>query len=145
MVLQLHNLKSSPGSRKSPQRRGRGDAAGQGSYSGRGQKGQRSRSGGSGGLNRKALRNLLLSTPKLGGFKSFKPRAMAVNLELLGRKFSDGAEISPAILKAQGIIRKDEKKVKILAQGDLKKKFIIKGCLASAAAKEKILKAGGQV
>lgn len=145
MALKLHNLKSSANSRKLPKRRGRGDAAGQGSYSGRGQKGQRSRSGGRGGLKQKGLRNLLLSTPKLGGFRSLKPRATAVNLELLERKFSDGAEITQAVLKERGLIRGDGKKIKILAQGNLTKKFIIKGCLASAAAKEKILKAGGQI
>jgi large subunit ribosomal protein L15 len=42
--MELHSLKSTPGSRKEKHRKGRGHAAGKGKQAGKGQSGQRKRS-----------------------------------------------------------------------------------------------------
>ncbi|MFA6254919.1 MAG: hypothetical protein WC675_02675 [Patescibacteria group bacterium] len=51
--LTLHNLKVNKKARKKSKRVGRGNASGHGTYSTRGLKGQKSRSGGKGGLKRR--------------------------------------------------------------------------------------------
>lgn len=145
MVLKLHNLKPSAGSKHRPKRVGRGDASGHGSYSGRGQKGQKSRTGGTRRLQQKGLRRLLLATPKTGGFKSPYAKLAIVNLKVLEAKFQDGDKISPLTLKEKGIIGKIDKGVKILGDGRLTKKLAIEGCAVSQSAREKIEKAGGSI
>lgn len=145
MILKLHHLKPSAGSKHRPKRVGRGDASGHGTFSGRGSKGQKSRTGGTRRLQQKGLRRLLLATPKLRGFKSLYPKPAIINLEALEAKFRDGDKISPQILKEKGIIGKIEAGVKILGNGELTKKLEIVGCQASQSAKEKIEKAGGTI
>lgn len=143
MILRLHQLKPSAGSRHRPKRLGRGNASGHGTYSGRGCKGQKARSGGRNRLKQKGMRFLLLSTPKLRGFKSARIKPAAVNLSALERYFQEGEEITPDALRKKGLIGKMEKEVKILAGGGLTKKLEIKGCALSAAAKILVEKAGG--
>jgi len=48
-----------------------------------------------------------------------------------------------AALQAAGMVPRREKAVKILGDGDLKKKITVKAAKFSASAKEKIEKAGG--
>lgn len=145
MVLKFHQLKPAAGSKRKSLRRGRGDAAGQGSFSGRGQKGQKARSGGRKGLKLFGLRRLLMSTPKLRGFRSPYPHSAVVNLESLEKNFSAGVEITPTVLRERGLLRNIKNGVKILGKGELTKRLVISGCAVSASAKEKILKAGGSL
>ena len=106
-------------------------------------KGQRSRSGGKSGLKLKGLRQVMLATPKKRGFKSNKPNAAVVNLKNLSTAFASGAQVTPKALLKKGLISKTDNGVKILAQGEITIALTISGCTASAAAKEKIEKAGG--
>lgn len=145
MSLSLHNLKSSVGSRRKSKRLGRGDSAGQGSYSGKGQKGQKARSGGRHKLARKGLRNLLMSSPKLRGFKSFYPKAKVLNLEVLEKHFNDGDIINSGALKEKGLVSARAEKIKILGDGELTKKLTIEGMAVSGSAKDKIEAKGGSV
>ncbi|MEK9183274.1 MAG: 50S ribosomal protein L15 [Patescibacteria group bacterium] len=145
MSLKLHNLKPSAGSRRKPKRLGRGDSAGQGSYSGKGQKGQKARSGGKNKLARKGLRNLLMSSPKLRGFKSFHPKAVVLNLEVLEKHFNDGDKVSIASLKEKGLVSVRAENVKILGDGELTKKLNIESLPVSGSAKAKIEARGGSV
>jgi len=48
-----------------------------------------------------------------------------------------------ATLQGAGMVPRSHRTVKILGEGDLKKKFVVKATAFSAAAKEKIEKAGG--
>ena len=142
MSLYLHNLKPSPGSKKKRKRVGRGGK--RGTYSGRGLKGQRSRSGGKGGLKRLGMRQLVERTHKLKGFKSIHPKPQIVSLKDLGQ-FNDQAKITPQILVKKKLIKSAKNGVKILSNGEIKVKLNIAGCSFSQSAADKIKKAGGQI
>jgi len=145
MSLSLSNLKPARGSSKKEKRVGRGNASGHGTYSGRGVKGQRARSGGRGGLKRLGMRRLLLSSPKIGGFRSLYPRPEVLNLDDLERVLTHGTEVTPKILLKHGLVGKSNNGVKILGNGKLTKKLVIKGCKISASAEEKIIAVGGEI
>jgi len=131
--------------RKKRKRIGRGGK--RGTYSGRGIKGQRSRAG------RRfvpAIRQLFKKYPKLRGYR-FGPKKrnlVIVNLKDIEAGFNEGDSISPNLLIEKGLIRKREGRVpevKILGQGDIKKKISFEGFIFSEKAKEKIKKAGGKI
>lgn len=145
MTLKFHTIKSPAGSRKAKKRVGRGNASGHGTYSGKGQKGQRARSGGRSGLKLKGLKQNLLNIPKLRGFKSRHAKMTPVNLDILDKKYQDGERVNPQTLIQKGIVKKIERGIKILGSGEISKKIIVESCQMSAAAKEKIAKAGGKV
>lgn len=144
MALTLHKIKSFPGSRKKVKRVGRGLGS-KGTYSGRGQKGQKARSGGRKGLKLLGMKRIILSTPKLRGFKSPYAKMSVVNVSDLEKKFKDGEIVNPKTLLEKRLVGKMNVAVKILGDGELKKKLIIEKCAVSASAKEKVEKAGGQI
>lgn len=144
--MQLHELTSKTG-RKSSKRLGRGRGSGKGKTSGRGTKGQRARAG---HRIRPDVREKLKKLPKLRGYRfaSFQTRPVVVNLEALEAAFGGGESITPQVLTERGLVRVrrgQQPVVKILGTGTLTKKFAVSGCAVSAAAKEKIQKAGGTV
>lgn len=143
MEITLSNLKSSP-TRKA-KRVGRGDGSGKGSYSGRGIKGQKSRSGGKNKLKRRGLKQFLMQIPKTRGFRSMYSSFQAVNIKSLDEKFNDGDLVNANILLTKGLIRTKKIKVKILGQGDIKKKLNIWADSFSKTAENAIKKAGGKV
>ncbi len=146
MAVELSTLKPGRGAKKTKRRVGRGNASGAGTYSGRGQKGQRSRSGGAGGLKLKGMKARLQNVPKLRGFKSGKPKPATVSLTDIDKHFVAGATVSPQQLKKQGLVDIiPTTGVKILASGKLTKKVTVSGCKLSAAAKAAIENAGGTV
>jgi len=143
--VKLSDLRPTPGSVRRPKRVGRGNASGHGTYSTRGGKGQTARSGYrmppafEGGQT-----PLWKRTPKRG-FKNPTRKSYAfVNVGQLNERFADGAEITPKILEEHGIIKKFSNGVKILGDGPLSKRLIVKAHKFSKSAKEKILAAGGQ-
>ncbi len=145
MSLSLHTIKSAKGSRPKSRRVGRGSGSSKGTTAGKGTKGQGARSG---GRNRRALRGirrLMLSTPKLRGFKSLKPKDAIVTLAELEAAFQDGTTVNPRTLKAKGLVTSASKSVKILGNSGLKKKLTIVGCAVTASAKAAIEKAGGSL
>lgn len=142
MSLTLHNLHASKGSKKSKKRLGRGLAS-KGSYSGRGVKGQRARSGVS-GLKKMGIRQNMLATPKVRGFRSPHPRLAIVNLSDLS-VFADGTKVSPKLLLKKGLVEDISSGVKVLAKGTVTARLTITDCEISASAKEKIEAAGGTV
>lgn len=143
MELSLANLKSYQ--RKDRKRVGRGDASGHGTYSGRGQKGQKSRSGGRKGLKRMGLKQFLRQIPKKRGFKSFYPKRQVVNIGDLEKKFKENEIITPEKLMEKGLLKSAYPGVKILAQGKLTKKLIVRAHGFSKSAESAIKKAGGRI
>ena len=142
--MQLHQLQPKHKLKKR-KRVGRGGK--KGTYSGRGIKGQKSRAG---RKMQPAMRELIKRYPKLRGYRQIvKPGLDTnVNLKTLEKEFNTGDKITPFILFEKKIIRKIKGKiplVKILSQGEIKKKFIIEGCETSKAARIKIEMAGGVV
>ena len=141
MTLTLHNIKNKKKARK---RIGRGNGSGRGTYSTRGQKGQRSRSGGKGGLKRKGFRQNLLNIPKIKGNKAINPKNQIVKLSELELTFKDGAKLNPALLFEKGLITKIDLPVKILFDKEISVKYEISDCLVSGKAREAIEKNGGK-
>lgn len=144
LKMTLHNLSKLKQSSK--KRLGRGNATGQGTFAGRGNKGMGQRKSGNvrpgfeGGQT-----PLLQRIPKLKGFKSpNKITYQVVNLADLD-KFQD-EKVSVETLYNNRLIRKRNHPVKILSQGELKKKLEFDHDLSfSKSAKEKIIKAGGKI
>ncbi|MBU0597327.1 50S ribosomal protein L15 [Patescibacteria group bacterium] len=142
-ALTTSTIKPMKGSKQTSKRVGRGNSSGKGTYAARGMKGQRSRSGGKGGLKLLGFKQSLQKVPKLRGFKSLEPKKETVTLYELERAFKDGENVNPTVLKKRGIIGKPRNGVKIVATGEINKKLSIKNCVASKKAVELIEKAGG--
>ena len=144
MSLSL-NTQRSIKSGKPSRRIGRGPGSGRGTYSGKGLKGQKSRSGGRGGLKLLGMKSQIQSMPKLPGFRSLKPKKIAVNLTVLEQNFENGDKVTALTLKEKGLIMNPDHGIKILGEGKLTKKLIIAANGVSATAQEAITKAGGKV
>lgn len=141
--MQLHNLKARK--LKSRKRVGRGNSSGHGTYSTRGLKGQRARSGGTSGLRARSLKMTMIHLPKFKGMKSCQPKKRPINLFDLEKNFRDNDLVNPETLFKKKMISSRKTPVKILSKGDLTKKLFIENCLLSAAAEDKIRKAGGML
>lgn len=136
--------------KKGKKRLGRGIGSGQGGHTvGRGQKGQRAR----GKIHplfegTKIKKSLLKRLPFQRGKGKLKPRSQAaliVNLKYLN-VLDDGAIVDKNLLVKQGIIDKESSlfPVKILGDGELTKKLIVRLPVSVSAAR-KIEKAGGTI
>ena len=142
--MNLHELSPAPGSNTKAYRKGRGAGSGNGKTAGRGHKGQWARSGGGvrvgfeGGQMPLARR-----LPKRGFHNIFAKPLEAINVSAL-EKFEDGAVVDAKALLEKGILSKCQYGVKILGNGELSKKLIVKASAFSASAKEKIVAAGGK-
>jgi len=144
-MLKLHSLKPAKGSKTGTRRVGRGHGSGRGKTAGRGTKGQKARSGGRKGLRLKGLKFIVQRLPKLRGFQSRYGKEEVVTLRAIEKAFRGGGLVTPAALARQGLASGPHASVKILGSGELKAKFVVKGCKASAGAKSAIEKAGGAV
>jgi large subunit ribosomal protein L15 len=118
MSLSLDKISRGKNTTKKRKRIGRGNASGTGTYSGKGLKGQNSRSGVS-GLKRLGMKQVLLRTPKVRGFKSGREKAQVVNLIDINKNFKDGESINPSSLFTKNLVDKKEKTIKILGSGKL--------------------------
>ena len=142
--MELHNLSPKAGSRKDRKRVGRGPGSGNGKTAGRGHKGQGSRSG------TKQKRNfeggqmpLVRRLPKRGFTNIFRRELVIVNVGQLER-FPSGSEITPDLLLAERVVSKLGDGVKVLGDGALKRKLVVKAHAFSKKAQEVIEAAGGR-
>ena len=71
------------------------------------------------------------------------PHTVAVNVRDLERVFDDGAEVTLEALVEKGLIKNTRIDVKILGEGELKKKLAVTAHRFSKTAREKIESAGG--
>ncbi len=146
--MKLHELEYNEGARKANvKRKGRGHGSTLGKTSGRGHKGQKQRSG-SGNGPRVGFEGgqtpVYIRLPKRG-FTNYNRKEYAiVNVESLNR-FDDNVEVTPALLKEVKLITKEYSGVKILGNGNLEKKLVVKANKFSKSAKEAIENAGGSV
>jgi large subunit ribosomal protein L15 len=74
----------------------------------------------------------------------FRTYTVPVNLRDLDR-FEAGAEVTPESLVEVGLIKNTKTDVKLLGDGDVSKKLIVRVHAISASAREKIEAAGGTV
>ncbi|HNS32407.1 MAG TPA: 50S ribosomal protein L15 [bacterium] len=142
--MKLHDIKPPLGSKHHRKRVGRGNASGHGGQSTRGHKGHKSRSGFSHSYNFEGGQMpLARRLPKRGFTHIKKSPHEIVNLSDIERKFNDGDKIFPESLLKAGLVKKGIK-VKILGDGELKKKVEISAHSFSLKAKTLIEKAGGK-
>lgn len=145
--MKLNELKPTPGSRHRRRRVGRGESSGLGKTCGKGHKGQKSRSGASIRPGFEGGQMPLMRRLPKKGFSNvqFKTNYAIINVKDLEAKFSDGDEVNEETLRACGLVKGVCDGVKILANGDITKKLTISVDKVSAAAREKIEKAGGSI
>ncbi|MBI3181983.1 MAG: 50S ribosomal protein L15 [Myxococcales bacterium] len=140
----LSTLKAPPRSRHSKKRVGRGQGSGLGKTAGRGGKGQKARTGnmhfeGFEGGQMPLQRRL----PKFGFHSPNRLHWAVVNLRELER-FGDGATVDEAALRARGLLKGRPDGVKILGDGELRRKLTVRANRFSARAKQAIESAGGK-
>jgi len=148
--MQIHELK-----RKNPNtqkvRIGRGGRRGK--TSGRGHKGQSSRAG---RKIRPEIRDMIKKIPKKRGhgknrsnsYNSGNIKPQVVKVSVLEDKFGVGEIVNIQNLVSKKLVNRvggKNPKVKVLGNGELKKKLSLEGLLTTKTAKEKIEKAGGAV
>src|SRR5688572_7445313 len=144
MGTTLHTLKPPRGATRNRKRIGRGPGSGTGEQSGKGVKGQKARTGHHGarlGFEGGQM-PMQRRFPKKGFKNPFRQEIFAVNIGALDKRFPAGT-VDVAALHAAGMVPRSMDTVKILGEGVLTKKLVVKASAFSAAAKEKIEKAGG--
>ena len=148
----LHSLAPSPGSRRPRKRIGRGEGSGTGKTSGRGQKGAGARSGSKrrarfeGGQMPIHMRMRKLRGPhmkKSMPFEPFRTHSQPVNLAALEERFEAGTEVTIELLKANGLGKRKDVPIKVLAKGEISKALTVHAHAFSAGARERIEAAGG--
>lgn len=144
--MNLHTLKPRPGAKHRVKRLGIGESSGHGKTSGKGHKGQKARSGGSIRIGFEGGQMPLIRRLPKRGFSNarFKTQYAVINLSQLNA-FEDGTVIDEAVLRERNLVRGKFDGIKILGNGDLTRKLTIHASKVSAAALEKIQKAGGSV
>jgi large subunit ribosomal protein L15 len=142
--MNLNQLKRPAGQVKAKRRIGQGMGTGRSKYAGRGAKGQKSISGyskmrGFEGGQMPLHRRL----PKRGFTNPFREEYAIINLGTLDKL--EGDSFSAESLKKSGVVKSLGKGLKVLANGELKRKISVKVTAISETAAEKIKSLGGTV
>ena len=129
---------------------GRGIGSGKGKTSGRGHKGQKSRRGVSIKSFEGGQMPLYRRLPKRGFISLKKTNIVLINLDKLqklydSKKITNNTIINISELKKINLLRKNDTKIKVLGNGDLKNKLKLEVDFISKAAKKKIEDVGGSV
>src|SRR5438046_8541576 len=142
MTLSLNNLHPAKGSTHKKKRVGRGPGSGLGKTSGRGEKGQKSRSGYSSKIGFEGGQMPLhRRLPKRGFTNIFMTEYTILNIDRIAALGE--ADVTLDTLVKAGLA-KDGDLVKVLGDGELKKKVNVQAHKFSKSAQEKITKAGGK-
>jgi large subunit ribosomal protein L15 len=144
--MKLSELIPAEGTNKKAYRKGRGHATGNGKTAGRGHKGQNSRSGGG---TRPGFEGgqmpIYRLVPKRGFTNSrFKKDFAEVSLSD-PNIFEAGSEVTPELMKQEGLISKLKDGVVVLGNGSLDKSITVRAARFTKTAREKIEAAGGKV
>ena len=143
--MMIHEVTKAVGKHRSRTRRGRGSGSGRGKTCGRGHKGAGARAGSGGRLLAEGgAKPFYRRVPKRGFNNArYALRYDLVHLEQLN-VFDDGATVDPQAFHQAGLTRKPSALVKILGDGQLRKKLTVLANKFSASAAKKITEAGGQ-
>lgn len=144
--MKLFELQPAPGSKKLPNRKGRGIGTGNGKTAGKGHKGQNARAGG--GVRpgfEGGQMPLYMRLPKRG-FNNFEfaDKYTEVNVSALNI-FEDGTVVTEELFKSSGLAKKIIDGVAILGNGELTKKLTVQAAKFTKTATAKIEAAGGKV
>jgi large subunit ribosomal protein L15 len=137
-------LAPNKGATKNKKRLGRGRGSGTGKTSGKGMKGQKARTGHHGAIKgfEGGQMPLQRRLPKRGFHNFFRVEAFAVNVGLLASVFEGGTVDVEAMRKA-GLVPKRAAVVKVLGEGTIDKKLVVRAHRFSKSAAEKLAAAGG--
>ncbi len=142
----LSRLRPASGAVRGKRRKGRGPGSGLGKTAGHGQKGQKARHPGN--FSKLGFEGgqmpLYRRIPKRGFTNLFAKKVATINVKDLDR-FEQGATVDEAALRKAGLIKRKVDMIKVLGDGELDKALTVKVHAASAAATQKIEKAGGTV
>ena len=142
--MQLNNIQPAEGAKKARRRVGRGIGSGLGKTAGRGHKGQKSRAGGYHKVGFEGGQMPLQRRLPKRGFKSHNLKYNGqVTLTDLQRLDQD--EVNLVMLKAAGLVAQIVKHVKVIKRGELSRKVVLTGIVATAGAKTAIEAAGGSL
>ena len=143
----MSTLRAPVGANTKPLRKGRGLGSGLGKTAGKGMKGQKARHPGN--FGKLAFQGgqtpIQRRLPKRGFRRPFVESIATVNVAQLENKFDAGATVDLTQLIEKGLVKGKFLKVKVLGDGELTKKLVVKVDAVSGSAKEKIEKAGGSV
>jgi large subunit ribosomal protein L15 len=142
----LSRLAPAPGSSKKEKRFGRGIGSGLGKTCGKGSKGQKARHGGDFGhlYFQGGQTPIQRRIPKRGFRIPFPVKTAAINVAELER-FDAGATVDEKALRQARLVQGRDVRIKVLGDGELKKKLVVSAHSFSASARQKIEKAGGKV
>ena len=141
--MNLSNLHPAEGSKHSDSfRRGRGHASGNGKTAGKGHKGQKARSGAPRPGFEGGQMPLYRRLPKRGFTNINSKEIVRINVSALER-FENDSVVSVETLLETGVIKNPQDGVKILGNGELTKKLVVKANAFSEGAKAKIEAVGG--
>jgi len=143
--MKLNTLSPAEGARTERKRVGRGIGSGLGKTAGRGHKGSFARAGkgkikaGFEGGQMPMKKRL----PKVGFRSRIKNDTAEVMTYQLERM--EAGEVDFAALRAAKLVPANAKQAKLVKKGELTKKFVLKGLLATAGAKAAVESAGGSL
>ena len=141
--MNLSNLSPAKGSKQSDNfRRGRGHGSGNGKTAGKGHKGQKARSGAPRPGFEGGQLPLYMRLPKRGFTNINSKEIVGINVSALER-FENDSVVSVETLLETGVIKNPQDGVKILGNGELTKKLVVKANAFSEGAKAKIEAVGG--
>jgi len=140
--MELNNLKPAEGAKHAKRRVGRGIGSGLGKTAGRGHKGQKSRSGGFHKVGFEGGQMPLQRRLPKRGFTSLT-REFVGEVRLGDLQALPVDEIDLLALKQAGLVNELTRSVKIIATGEISRKVVVKGLLASKGARAAIEAAGG--
>jgi len=141
----LSTLHPPKGSTTARRRVGRGPGSGLGKTSGKGNKGEKARAGGGRRIGFEGGQMpLIRRIPKRGFTNPFKQPAQVVNVRHLSH-LAEGSDVTPETLFGAGLVRRPDHPIKLLGMGDVPRKFVVKGVMVSASARQKIEQAGGTI
>jgi len=143
--MNLHDLSPAQGAHKRRKRIGRGPGSGHGKTATKGHKGLLARSGGGkrpgfeGGQMPLARR-----LPKFGFVNPTRTEYAIVNLKSFEKWSGDGV-VTPQAMVDAGLVKRKNRPVKILGDGELKKALVIQAHKFTKSAQTKIQAAGGRI
>jgi large subunit ribosomal protein L15 len=144
----LGNLAAPQGANKKTKRLGRGPGSGQGKTAGKGHKGQKARKGKTGptvGFEG-GQTPLHKRIPKFGfSNKRFATKYRCIKVQDLNRLYKNEETVDKETLMKYGLLQDTNSLVKILGNGELKKKLTVKANKVTKGAKQAIEAAGGVI
>jgi len=143
--MNLHDLTPARGANKRRKRIGRGPGSGHGKTATKGHKGLLARSGGG---KRPGFEGgqmpLVRRLPKFGFINPTRTEYAIVNIKSFEKWTGDGV-VTPQAMVDAGLVKRKNRPVKILGNGELKKALVIQAHKFTKSAETKIQAAGGRI